>query len=139
MPSKAAFHELQEATTRLIDPSDVTEECPSILANVLDRMDGQVAAFSFALDQHMERPTDNEIYNELLRIAYNFADGARSFLDLIAGICDLKPIISWLTVFEQVDLAHRFGQLPFSMVGKVKPSLDRYRSVDPDGEESHGG
>ena len=56
----------------------------------------------------------------------------RSFLGLMVGICDLKPLVFWLTVFEQVDLAHRFAKLPFSLVGKGKPSLDRYRSVIAD-------
>jgi len=127
-----AFHALQEAATRSVDPADVTEDTPSILSNVLERMDEQVKAFSTALEQHQRRPDNNDVYNELLRVAYNFADGARAFLRLMVGVCDLKPVLFWLTVFEQVELAHRFEKLPFSLVGKAKPSLGRYRSVIAD-------
>jgi hypothetical protein len=129
---EAAFHGLQEAATRPVDPTDVADDAPSILSNVLLRMEEQVEAFSAALTQHEAVPSDNDVYNELLRVAYNFADGARAFLGLMVGMCDLKPVLSWLTVFEQVDLAHRFGKLPFSLVGKGKPSLERYRSVIAD-------
>ena len=71
----------------------------------------------------------NEVYNELLRAAYNFADGARAFLGLTVGICDLKTLLFWLTVSEQIELARRFAHLPFSLVGKAKPALERYRSA----------
>ncbi|MHB8288803.1 MAG: hypothetical protein ACYDEY_06125 [Acidimicrobiales bacterium] len=129
---EAAFHALQEASTRPVDLADVTEDAPSILSNVLERMEQQVKAFATALEQHQRSPDDNDIYNELLRVAYNFADGARAFLRLMVGVCDLKPVIFWLTVFEQVELAQRFEKLPFSLVGKGKPSLERYRSVIAD-------
>ena len=65
----------------------------------------------------------------MLRISYNFADGTKSLLTLVVGLSDLKPVLFWLTVLEQSKLAERFAELPFSIVGKVKPSIDRYRSV----------
>ena len=129
---EAAFHALQEASTRPVHLEHVTAGAPSILSTVLDRMEGQVKAFSTTLEQHQRSPNNNDVYNELLRVAYNFADGARAFLRLMVGVCDLKPVLFWLTVFEQVELAHRFEKLPFSLVGKGKPSLDRYRSVIAD-------
>ena len=129
---ESAFHGLQEATARTVDPLDVSDTGPSILSEVSRRMSDQVKAFATTLLQYRTRPQDGDIYNELLRISYNFADGALAFLNLMVGICDLKPIIFWLTVFEQIDLAHLFGQLPFALVGKGKPSLERYRSVIAD-------
>jgi hypothetical protein len=124
-----AFHSLQETAARPVDPTDVSEDGPSILSDILQRMEEQARAFSDTLHAHQRVPDDGEVYKELLRIAYNFADGARAFLGLMVGICDLKPLLFWLTVFEQVDLAHHFARLPFSLVGKAKPSLERYRSV----------
>ena len=62
-------------------------------------------------------------------ISYNFADGARALIGLVVGICDLKPLIFWLTIASQFELAERFGELPFALVGKAKPSLDRNRNV----------
>jgi hypothetical protein len=124
-----SFHELQENAACPIDPSDVTEEADSILSQLSVRVGNQVKAFSDYLSQHRSKPNDEDIYNELLRVAYNFADGARLFLNLLVGICDLKPILFWLTANEQVALAHQFASLPFSLVGSQKPSLDRYRGV----------
>lgn len=129
---ETAFQALQEGARRSVDPSDVggeNDDVPSILASISARMEEQAVVYATTLKQHREDPDDSEIYNELLRVAYNFADGARAFLALTVGICDLKPVVFWLTVFEQVELAHRFAKLPFSLVGKAKPSLERYRSV----------
>jgi hypothetical protein len=129
---ETTFHALQEGAGRPIDTDDVgngEDEVPSILASIMARMEEQAMVYSTTLAQHRNTPNDNEVYNELLRVAYNFADGARAFLGLVVGICDLKPLIFWLTVSEQIELAHRFAQLPFSLVGKAKPSLERYRSV----------
>ena len=126
------FHALEEAVACPVDLTDIAEEAPSILGEVFFRIQQQVNAFSEALVSHRDKPDDIEAYNELLRLAYNFADGARGFLNLMVGICDLKPLIFWLTVFEQVELAHRFAKLPFSLVGKGKPSLEKYRSVVAD-------
>ena len=75
------------------------------------------------------QPDDAQVLNELLRISYNFADGARALIGLVVGICDLKPLIFWLTIASQFELAERFGELPFALVGKAKPSLDRYGNV----------
>jgi len=124
-----AFRALQETAARPVDPTAISEDGPSILSEILQRMGEQALAYSAALQRYQSTPEDNEIYKELLRIAYNFADGARAFLGLMVGMCDLKPMLFWLTVFEQVELAHRFAKLPFSLVGKAKPSLERYRSV----------
>jgi len=123
------FENLQEAATQLVDIADISQTGPTILGSILNRMEKQVAAYSNLLRLHGESPNDSESYNELLRVAYNFSEGARSFMSLMVGICDLKPVIFWLTIFDQVELASQFSELPFALVGKGKPSLDRYRSV----------
>ncbi|MGO9963703.1 MAG: hypothetical protein ACLPUG_09790 [Acidimicrobiales bacterium] len=123
------FQNLQEAAARPVDIADISMTGPTILGSVVDRMEKQVGDFSDFLRLHGEAPADNEGYNELLRVAYNFAEGARSFLSLMVGICDLKPVIFWLTISDQIGLASRFSQLPFALVGGAKPSLTRYRSV----------
>ena len=126
---ESAFQSLQEEAKRPVDLSDIAPGAPSILASVIVRIADQITSYRRTLAVHMEHPEDGEAYNELLRIAYNFADGAAAFLTLVVGLCDLKPVIFWLTVSEQVELSEQFRRLPFSLVGKVKPSLDRYRSV----------
>lgn len=124
-----AFHNLQEASELPVDLVDIAADAPSILSKISERIDSQVTAYGDALTGHRHNPDDQETYNELLRVAYNFADGARALIGLVVEICDLKPLLFWLTVAEQVELEERFAKLPFALVGKAKPSLDRYRSV----------
>jgi len=120
---------LREAAGRPIRIDDVSGGAPSILSSVVARVTEQTEAYEQALDAHLEHPHDAEAYNEFLRIAYNFADGAKALISLVVGLSDLKPLLFWLTIKAQSDLADRFGQLPFALVGKAKPSMERYRRV----------
>lgn len=123
------FVELREASDQPISIDDVNVESPSILSNIVERLADQVDRYKRALEQHVSRPDDTEVLNETLRIAYNFADGAASFLSLVVGLSDLKPIVLWRTFGAQSDLSDRFGELPFALAGKAKPSIGSYREV----------
>jgi hypothetical protein len=70
--------------------------------------------------------TDQDDFNEVLRIAYNFATDAVLVIRLLLSICDLKPIVRWCTVDEWLHLAEAFRNLPWSKM-KDKPSLDTYQ------------
>lgn len=72
-----------------------------------------------------EYPSD---FNDLLRIAYNFATDAVLVIRLLISICDLKPIVRWCTVNEWFQLAELFKNLPWSKT-KEKPSLDAYQQI----------
>jgi len=124
-----AIANLSEEAGRPVDITDVRADVHSIIGDVIERLDAQVAGYQRVLGEHLSRPDDSETLNELLRISYNFADGAKALIELAIGICDLKPLIFWLTISDQFELAERFGELPFALVGKAKPSLDRYRNV----------
>lgn len=124
-----AFSDLREAAGRPIDIDDIAADAPSILSEVATGIHDQVAAYETALSSHLANPDDLEALNEVMRIAYNFADGAKELIALVIGITDLKPLLSWLTIDAQVELAERFGDLPFALVGKTKPSLEKYRSL----------
>jgi hypothetical protein len=50
-------------------------------------------------------------------------------ITLVVGLSDLKPLLFWLTIAAQSDLTDKFAELPFALVGKAKPSLDRYRTL----------
>ena len=67
-------------------------------------------------------------FNDLLRIAYNFATDAVLVIRLLVSICDLKPIVRWCTVDEWFHLAENFRKLPWSKM-KDKPSLDAYQQT----------
>jgi hypothetical protein len=126
-----AIASLSEEAGRPVDINDVRSDATSIIGDVIKRLDEQVNDYQRVLAAHLARPDDAEALNELLRISYNFADGASALIALVVGICDLKPLIFWLTIASQFELAARFGELPFALVGKAKPSLARYRSVIP--------
>lgn len=49
-------------------------------------------------------------------------------LVLIINLCDLKPIILWLTISKFFDLDNKFKELPFGFSNK-KASLSEYESV----------
>lgn len=124
-----AFGDLREAAGRPIDVEDIVGDAPSILGEVIAGIHEQVAAYRIALSDHLTNPDDLEAVNEVMRIAYNFADGAKDLIAMVIGITDIKPLLSWLTIDAQVELAERFGDLPFALVGKAKPSLEKYRSL----------
>jgi hypothetical protein len=65
-------------------------------------------------------------FNDVLRIAYNFATDAVLVIRLLVSICDLKPIVRWCTIDEWFRLAESFRNLPWSKM-KDKHSLDAYQ------------
>ena len=65
-------------------------------------------------------------FNDVLRIAYNFATDAVLVIRLLVSICDLKPVVRWCTVDEWFRLAESFRNLPWSKI-KEKHSLDAYQ------------
>jgi hypothetical protein len=73
-----------------------------------------------------ETEIDPGEFNDLLRIAYNFATDAVLVIRLLVSICDLKPIVRWCTVDEWFRLAEIFRNLPWSKM-KDKPSLEAYQ------------
>ena len=102
------FVELRESAGRPIIIDDIDPTGQSILASVIERIEEQVSNYSAALSTYQQDPDNVDAFNELLRIAYNFADGTKDLLGLVVGISDLKPLVSWLTISSQSELADRF-------------------------------
>jgi hypothetical protein len=65
---------------------------------------------------------------EILRISYNFVSDVNKLLALVINLCDLKPIILWLTISQYFNLDNKFKDLPFGF-SKKKASLGDYESV----------
>ncbi len=124
-----SFSDLREAAGRPVNISRIRPDAPSILSEVVVGIQDQIAAYDQALEAHLADAKDTEALNEVMRIAYNFADGAGDLITLIIGLSDLKPILLWLTVSAQADLAERFACLPFALTGRSKPSLERYKTI----------
>lgn len=72
--------------------------------------------------------TDQKAMNELLRISYNFVSDINKLLILVVNLCDLKPIVMWLTLSKYFILDEKFKDLPFGFSNK-KASLNDYVSV----------
>jgi hypothetical protein len=123
------FEELCEEAARPVYIDDVREGPPSILTEIIERLDAQIDRYRETLNTYVNKSRDNDVMNELLRIAYNFADGATALITLVVGISDIKPLLCWLTMTAQAELTDRFGALPFSLVGQAKPSLAQYRDL----------
>ncbi len=123
------FVELRESAYRPVDIDKVNHAESSILGEVTQRIDYQITEYSVALRSHLKKAGDTESLNELLRIAYNFADGTQELMRLIIGVSDMKPVLSWLTIAAQLRLADRFQSLPFGIIGTAKPSIGKYRAI----------
>jgi len=78
---------------------------------------------------------DPTAYNEILRISYNFASDASTFLRLIVSICDLKPVVLWGTISQHYRLSDAFRNLPWTR-SRCKPSLGNYVSTVRDARNS---
>jgi hypothetical protein len=82
---------------------------------------------SLHVSKGLPAPHTNE-FNNLLRIAYNFASDAVPMIRLLISICDLKPVVRWCTTDEWFGLTDAFKNLPWSKL-KHKPSLDTYQQT----------
>lgn len=72
--------------------------------------------------------TNQQAYNEILRISYNFVSDINKLLILIINICDLKPIVLWMNIHKFLKLDITFKELPFGF-SNIKPSLKTYESL----------
>lgn len=72
--------------------------------------------------------TNQQSYNEILRISYNFVSDINKLLVLIINVCDLKPIVLWMNIHKFLKLDIAFKELPFGF-SKTKPSLKIYESL----------
>ena len=125
-----SFEELREQAARPVHINEVSEDFPSILTEIIARLSEQIDRYREALDTYLNNARNNDAMNELLRIAYNFADGASALITLVVRISDLKPVLCWLTMTSQVGNVS-FGDLPINLVGRAKPSINQYRELVP--------
>src|SRR5437773_1689297 len=72
--------------------------------------------------------TDPKAMTEILRISYNFVSDVNKLLTLVINLCDLKPVILWLTLSKYINLDNKFKDLPFGF-SKKKASLSDYESI----------
>jgi hypothetical protein len=130
-PFADAFEKLQqEACSHVAIPSGAPKNpAGTILGKLIDVLERECSEYQSSLKKCLATATpEKDTFNNLLRIAYNFASDATPFIDLLVSICDLKPALLWCTLSEHSGLASAFRKLPWSK-SKKKPSLDRYEEI----------
>lgn len=106
----------------------------AILAVIREQRDDYAKALEDKIPES-SGPAAISSLNDILRIAYNFASDATTFLRLIVSICDLKPIVLWGTISEHYGLSAAFNALPWSR-STNKPSLKNYQQAIGDARNS---
>jgi hypothetical protein len=135
---------LSEALDRLQDQAMAALTIPDGSASLADGITDAIVEvlreqrelYAAALERCGGMPErDRAAFNEILRIAYNFASDATTFLTLIVSICDLKPIVLWGTIGEHHALSEAFRSLPWTR-SRTKPSLNNYINAIGDARNS---
>ena len=107
-----------------------------VLDAIVQQLQKQREAYCVALGKCKSDPSsDLSAFNEILRIAYNFANEATDFLGLIVAICDLKPLVLWGTIGEHYALSEAFHTLPWTRSDQ-KQSLKEYIETIGDARNS---
>jgi len=97
----------------------------TFLDSITNAMRENSVQYRESLEKWQSASHDQQEFNNILRIAYNFSGEAITILRLLVSICDLKPLVLWMTIKEQIELAEAFRNLPWART-KDKPSLDDY-------------
>lgn len=125
-----AFEKLRDETTsklHLPKPGTGASKA-SFVSKLREALAEQRKLYDQALARYQQEGKNPVHLNEVLRIAYNFADDALKVLQLLVSIADLKAIVLWCTIDEHFALATAFRNLPWSKTTK-KPSLSKYQDV----------
>lgn len=125
-----------KAVARLRIPTvkQINNSC--ITCTIVDVLKKQRNEYKNAINRYTQAKTPSELaMNDVLRIAYNFASDATTFLRLIVSICDLKPILLWGTVTQHYALSKSFNELTWFRSNN-KPSLKNYISIVGDARNS---
>jgi hypothetical protein len=128
LPLAEAYERLQaEAYAAVKIPTDKIKSIDgSILGHLAATLKRQSAEYEESLTKcGKDGRQSSEALNNVLRIAYNFASDAKGFIELIVSICDLKPVLQWMTLGEHFQLAEAFRRVPW-VKSKKKPSLSLY-------------
>lgn len=96
---------------------------------LLDDIEGIVTTNITDYDKNLPNISSSlQAYNEILRISYNFVSDVSELLNLLINVCDLKPLILWLTISEHYKLDKAFRGLTLGYTNK-KQSLKNYESI----------
>lgn len=113
----------------LLIPTTFESSKKYFLELISDSIKEQVSIYQSALEQSKSVGADHQQgLNEVLRVAYNFTDDSDTLLRLITSICDLKPLLLWLSFFEHYSLTETIKSLPWQKQD-TKASLKTYANT----------
>ena len=115
----------KSAYCNLLIPSRINPNKKYLLDDIEDIVSTNIADY----DRNLPNISSSlQAYNEILRISYNFVSDVSELLNLLINVCDLKPIILWLTLSEHYKLDKAFRGLTLGYTNK-KQSLKNYESI----------
>lgn len=130
-----ALDKLQDKAVAEVEiPAFKTTPREGITDAIVKVLEDQRKQYEQVLTQYLSGK-DASLFNEILRISYNFASDATSYIRLIVSICDLKPVVLWGTIAEHYALSEAFRNLPWTR-SRNKPSLENYERTVADARNS---
>ena len=122
-----AINELQKIShVKLIIPNAGENFENSFLDQVVLSLQDNLREYKESLEACIDPIRDRNHYNNLLRISYTYSDEIVRFIKLFSSISDLKPIMFWLTAFEQFTFSFALENLPWERLGRKKQDLYDY-------------
>ncbi len=125
----------QNAAADLTIPKAGESLSEGITEQIVAVLKEQMKQYEAALARLLVSPGDTAAQNEILRLAYNFADDATGYLRFIVSVCDLKPLVLWGTLFHHFNLSEAFRHLPWAR-SRNKPSMKNYIDTVSDARNS---
>jgi len=104
--------------------SDVEHTFLDILLNSLNK---EIEKYKTSLQNWNQNKNEEAHFNNILRIAYNFTGDILKLIRLIIHICDLKPLLLWMTINSHYELYEAFRNIDWQQANK--PSLGEYDSL----------
>lgn len=112
----------------LIIPDLHSSSSQTFLDSIIYALKQSAHEYRESLEKWSSGGYEPQEYTNILRIAYNFAGEATTILRLLVSICDLKPILLWMTIKEQINLAEAFHSLPWARTIN-KTSFNEYMNL----------
>ncbi len=118
-----------ESFSKLVLKKDLEKNAPTIIESMLSILKEELKEYDKSIKEFIESDKrDAKIFNNILRISYNFSTDASTLLKLIISICDLKPVILWGTIFHHYKLSEAFKDLPWNR-SNSKASVKNYNNI----------
>lgn len=108
---------------KIPNPEDLPSNC--FLDQIITALRQSMSEYANSLDKCANPNQDRMEYNNILRIAYTFSEEIVRVLRLLISVSDLKPLIFWLTAYEQFQFSFAINNLPWEKLGK-KADLKKY-------------